>query len=115
MNKRKSTAKAVLSNYHALKERRYLGDLDASDTLIDFGRAVGLANLTKRQAEALNAVYGADLTQKQACEQLGIERSALTEHLRKAIDEIDEVYEMWAWKSGELSAEDFIEAEEIAC
>ena len=111
--KRKSTAKAVLTNYHALKERRYLGDLDASDTLIDFERAVKLAKLTKRQAEALNLVYGADLTQKQACERLGIERSALTEHLRKAIDEIEEVYEAWAWRDGELSAMDIIEYDEL--
>lgn len=115
MNKRKSTAKAVLSNYHALKERRYLGDLDASDTLIDFERAVGLANLTKRQSEALNAVYGADLTQAKAAEIMGVAQPNVKAYMNDAIEKIDDIYEMWAWKSGELSAEDFIEAEEIAC
>lgn len=106
--KRKSTAKAVLSNHHALKERRYLGDLDASDTLIDFERAVKLAQLTKRQAEALNLVYGADLTQKKAAEIMGVAQPNVKAYMNDAIEKIDDIYEMWAWKNGELSAEDFI-------
>lgn len=105
--KRKSVAKAILSNYHALKERRYLGDLDASDTLIDFERAVGLAKLTQRQAEALRMVYGEDLTQKKAAAQMGVGQDVVSEHIRKATEELDEVYEMWAWLDGELSASDF--------
>lgn len=107
--KRKSTAKAVLSNYHALKERRYLGDLDASDTLIDFERAVGLAKLTQRQAEAIRLVYDVGMTQKQAATVMGVGQDVVSEHIRKATAELDEVYEMWAWKDGELSAEDFAE------
>lgn len=43
--KKKSTARAILSQYHALKERRYVGDMSASDTLIDFERALGMAKL----------------------------------------------------------------------
>lgn len=107
--KRKQYAKAVLTNYHTLKERRYVGDVGASDTLIDFEHALVIANLTNRQLEALRLIYDEDLTQKEACERMGIERSALTEHLRKAIDEIDEVYEMWAWMDGDLKASDFAE------
>lgn len=105
--KRKSTAKAVLSNLHALRQRRYVGDLDASDTLIDFERALGMAQLTARQAEALTLVYDVGLTQKKAAEAMGVSREVVTEHLRKAIAELDEVYEMWAWLDGELSADDF--------
>jgi len=112
--KRKSTAKAILSQYHALKERRYVGDLDASDTLIDFERAVSLAKLTQRQAEAINLVYGEDLTQKKAAEIMGVDFTNVSHAIREAANNIDEVYEMWAWKSGELSVNDFIETEESA-
>lgn len=112
-----STAKAILSNLHALRERRYVGDLDASDTLIDFERAVGFAKLTQRQAEAIRLVYGEDLTQKKAAEIMGVGQPNVKEYANDAIEKIDDVYEMWAWLSGELTPEDFVdeEAEVIAC
>jgi len=110
--KRKSTAKAILSNLHALRERRYVGDLDASDTLIDFERALGMAKLTKRQSEAIRLVYNVGLTQKQAAKEMGVGQDVVSEHIRKATEELDEVYEMWAWKDGELSASDFVEETE---
>lgn len=114
--KRKSTAKAILSNLHALKERRYVGDLDASDTLIDFERALALAKLTKRQSGAIRLVYDVGLTQKQAAVEMGVSQQAVAEFLRIATKEIEEVYEMWAWMDGELSPEDFNnEMEEELC
>lgn len=106
--KRKSYAKAVLTNLHALRERRYVGDLDASDTLIDFERAVKAAKLTARQAEAISLVYDVGLTQKAAAAQMGVGQDVVSEHIRKATAELDEVYEMWAWLDGELSASDFV-------
>lgn len=112
MTKRKSKcshAKAILSNLHALRERRYVGDLDASDTLIDFERALALAKLTKRQSEAIRLVYDVGLTQKQAAAEMGVGQDVVSEHIRKATAELDEVYEMWAWLDGELSASDFAE------
>lgn len=98
-----SEARAILRNLHALSERRYVGDTNASDVLLDFHYAVKRAGLTARQAEALRLVYVEDLTQRSAGERMGIERSALTEHLRIAIDGIDEVYEYIAWHNGELT------------
>lgn len=109
--KRKQYAKAVLTNLHALRQRRYVGDLNASDTLIDFERAVGMAQLTARQAEALRLVYDVGLTQKKAAEAMGVAQPVVTEFLRLATEEIDEVYEMWAWLDGELSADMFAEDE----
>ena len=113
MTKRKSTAKAVLSNLHAIRERRYVGDLDASDTLIDFERAVQMAKLTARQTEAIRLVYDVGLTQKQASVQMGIAQKNVSELIDRATDELDEVYEMWAWLDGELSVSDFIEEEAV--
>lgn len=109
--KRKQYAKAVLTNLHALRQRRYVGDLDASDTLIDFERALGMAQLTARQAEALTLVYDAGLTQKKAAEAMGIAQANVAELVRHAVAELDEVYEMWAWLDGELSADMFAEDE----
>lgn len=109
MKQRKSTAKAILSNLHALKERRYVGDLDASDTLIDFERALVLAKLTKRQSEAIRLVYDVGLTQKAAAAQMGVGQDVVSEHIRKATAELDEVYEMWAWMDGELTSEMLVE------
>ena len=107
--KRKSTAKVVLSNLHALRQRRYVGDLDASDTLIDFERAVSLARLTARQTEALRWVYDVGLTQKLAAVEMGVAQANVAELLRHATAELDEVYEMWAWLDGELTPEMFAE------
>jgi len=113
--KRKSTARAILTNMHALKQRRYVGDLNASDTLIDLERAIDMAQLTKRQQEALALVYDVGLTQKQAADVMGTSQQAVADSIKAATNEIDEVYEMWAWLDGELSAEDFAEeTEEIA-
>lgn len=109
MTKRKSYAKAVLSQYHALKERRYTGDLDASDTLIDFHKAMALAKLTARQTEAIRLVYDVGMTQKQAASVMGISQPSLAELIVRATDELDEVYEMWAWLDGELTPEMFAE------
>jgi len=111
MTKRKSTAKAVLSNLHALRERRYVGDLDASDTLIDFERAVQKAELTARQAEAIRLHYYDGYKQAKVAEIMGVDFTRVSHYISEATEELDEVYEMWAWMDGELSAEDFIEGE----
>lgn len=110
--KRKSTAKAILSNLHALKERRYVGDLDASDTLIDFERALALAKLTKRQSEAIRLHHYDECKQAKVAEIMGIAQQNVGALLERATDEIDEVYEMWAWMDGELTPADFAEENE---
>lgn len=104
-------AKAVLRNYHALKERRYVGDTNASDTLVDFEIAVERASLTARQAEALRLVYYADLTQKSAGERMGITREAVKLYANDAIEKIDAIYEYIAWHNGDITKGDFIDDE----
>lgn len=107
MTRKINEARATLRNYHALVERTYKGDTDAIVALVDLHTAISLAKLTDRQSEALALVYGDDLTQASACRSMGIERSALTEHLRLALDAIDEIYEYWAWLGGEMSREKY--------
>lgn len=96
-----STAKAILSNLHALRERRYVGDLDASDTLLDFERACEMVQLTKRQLEAIRLVYDGDLTQRKAAEIMRVSFPAISRLLTRAIGEIDEVYLYWELRGNE--------------
>lgn len=110
-----SQARAILRNLHALNERRYVGDTNASDTLVDFADAVKRARLTARQSEALRLVYVEDLTQKVAGERMGITQPNVTAYADTAIEKIDAVYEYIAWHNGELIAEELTEAEEIGC
>lgn len=102
-----SEAKAILRNIHALKERRYVGDTNASDTLVDFAIAFERASLTARQAEALRLVYVEDLTLQQAEKRMGIPFQTVAKYAGVAIEKIDEVYEYIAWHNGELTEEDF--------
>lgn len=100
-----------MRNYHALRERRYVGDTNASDTLVDFEIAVERAKLTSRQEEALRLVYLADLTQKSAGILMNIGQDVVKEHADKAVSAIMDVYEMWAWIDGTITPEDFTENE----
>ena len=86
--KRKTTAKEVLSSLHTLRERRYVGDLSASDTLIDLSSAIKDANLTERQIEALELVYVKDLTQKRAGEQMGVGQNTVSMLISRAVEAI---------------------------
>lgn len=100
-----SQARAILRNLHALNERRYVGDTNASDTLVDFAYAVKRANLTARQAESLRLVYVEDLTQKVAGERMGITQQAVELMANAATESINAVYEMWSWMDGDLTIE----------
>lgn len=92
-----SQARAILRNLHALNERRYVGDTNASDTLVDFADAVNRARLTVRQAEALRLVYVEDLTQKVAGERMGVGQDAIAHLLRRATENIDVIYAEWTY------------------
>lgn len=106
-------AKAILRNLHALEARKYVGDLDAICTLVDLERAITKAELTARQAVALRLVYVEDLTQKIAGERMGIGQSTIAELIKDGLDEIDAIYESWAWIDGEITIEDITEEDAI--
>jgi RNA polymerase sigma factor (sigma-70 family) len=87
----------LLSDYHALTQRRYAGDTAASDVLIDLATAVELAGLTNRQRQALELVYGEDLTQVEAGKRMGIAQKNVSEALDRALEAVAEVY--WYWSA----------------
>ena len=86
-------ARAILTNYHALVERQYVGDTDAICALLDLAAAVERAKLTDRQAEALQLVYGEGMTQKDAGLVMGITQQALAAHIERAITALQEQFE----------------------
>jgi len=86
-------ARAILTNYHALTERQYVGDTDAICALLDLATAVASAGLTDRQAQALRLVYGEGMTQKDAGAAMGVSYQALQAHVTKATAAIQMHYE----------------------
>jgi DNA-directed RNA polymerase specialized sigma24 family protein len=64
--------------------------------LADLAEAVRLAQLTERQRQAIELVYGADLTQKAAGERMGIRREAVKKHIDVSTTKIAQIYEYWA-------------------
>jgi RNA polymerase sigma factor (sigma-70 family) len=85
----------LLSDYHALLNRQYQGDYDAVVLLTDLYKAIELANLTERQAEALRLVYEEDLTQEEAGKLMGIAQNSVSEAVDRAIENIAEIYYYW--------------------
>ncbi len=87
--------RSLLAQRHALYERQFKGDYDAVCALVDLDRAIALAGLTERQAEALMLVYGEDLTQASAGERMGISQQAVDIALDAAITKIQRIYDEW--------------------
>jgi DNA-directed RNA polymerase specialized sigma24 family protein len=86
----------LLSDYHALVNRQYMGDYEAVILLTDLRKAIAMAQLTGRQSEALRLVYEEDLTQEEAGKRMGVNRIVVLEHVEKAIEAISEVYFYWS-------------------
>jgi DNA-directed RNA polymerase specialized sigma24 family protein len=86
----------LLSDYHALVNRQYMGDYEAVILLTDLRKAIAMAQLTGRQSEALRLVYEEDLTQEEAGKRMGVHRLVVQEHVEKAIEAISEVYYYWS-------------------
>jgi DNA-directed RNA polymerase specialized sigma24 family protein len=89
--------KRLLADYHALSERRFTGDVDASVILLDLKSAISKAGLTVRQAEALRLVYVEDLTLESAGKLMGgTTKQAVDQHVDNAVEAIAEIYYYWS-------------------
>jgi RNA polymerase sigma factor (sigma-70 family) len=86
----------LLSDYHALVNRQYMGDYEAVILLTDLRKAISMAHLTGRQSEALRLVYEEDLTQEEAGKRMGIAQQAVEQHVNNAIEAISEIYYYWS-------------------
>jgi predicted DNA-binding protein (UPF0251 family) len=65
--------------------------------LADLYKALEMAKLTERQAEALRLVYEEDLTQEEAGKLMGgLAKDAVNHLLDRAIEAISEVYFYWS-------------------
>ena len=96
----KKRTQRLLRQISALEARQYeRGDYAATEALCDLANAIALANLTKRQAEALRLVYVEDMAQEAAGERMGIGQFTVSELASTAVGAIAEVYEAWDWRA----------------
>jgi DNA-directed RNA polymerase specialized sigma24 family protein len=86
----------LLSDYHALSNRRFTGDYAACDVLIDLHTAIERAELTERQRQALELVYFEGLTQEEAGKRMEVTKKTVNRLIHVAETKIARVYEYWA-------------------
>lgn len=84
---------AFLSNIHHIRSSAIdKGDFDAIILLVDFEIAYSKINVTARQREAVQLVFFADLTQREAGEIMGISQQAVQQLLHSVVVKISEQY-----------------------
>lgn len=98
--------KLLLEEYHAIKERRYIGDVDACAIIEDLHTAITAAKLTPNQAEAVRLVFFEDLTQVEAGLIMGKTRQKVNRALQASLLKIARVYEGWAHQGIGYSVEE---------
>lgn len=106
LSNKKGIAK-LLRDRHRIAERRFKGDTNASDILIDLHSAIESAALSERQAEAVAYYYGFDLTLETTAHAMSqnssdaISKQAVKSFLDTACSKIAGVYRKWEVYSGE--------------
>ena len=96
----RESVRLLLSDYHALSNRRFKGDYAACDVLIDLHTAIEHAGLTERQREVLEYYHFRQFNQTEIAEALGIKQTHVSRHLAVAESKIARVFEAWA-RAGE--------------
>lgn len=83
-----NNVKATLEQMHELSARRYLGDYDACDILVDLEHAIERSDLTDRQREALYYVYVEGLTQEDAGKRMGVGKPSVNKLIKRGEEAI---------------------------
>lgn len=95
MAKIKTKARALLENHDALVQRRYVGDMAASDELLDLATAIEKAGLTERQAQVIKLRYVDGWETDQLVRRFGSTRQALEFVEKLAIAKLDAIFGRW--------------------
>jgi DNA-directed RNA polymerase specialized sigma subunit len=95
MSKHEVYVKALLEYRAELSESRDRGNYALVDELADLENAVGVANLTDKQREALRLYYGEVRTEREVAYILGVYQRAVSKSLDAAVGKIAKVYENW--------------------
>jgi DNA-directed RNA polymerase specialized sigma24 family protein len=95
LSKQEIYVKALLDGYEELHEKKYSGKWHLSDEMLDLERAIELADLTDKQREAVQLVYGKHLEQSEAATLLGIGQPRIHNRISAAVKKIARIYEQW--------------------
>lgn len=87
--------KKILVQYENLESRRFAGNLDATDTLLDLAHAIEVAELTKTQKAYIHYFYVQGFTGEEIGKMFGTTRSSVNDTLRRAEKRIQTVYDGW--------------------
>jgi DNA-directed RNA polymerase specialized sigma subunit len=102
--------KSLLRDRRRIGERRYKGDVSASDIIIDLHSAIESAGLTDRQTEVLTLISWADATQTEAARALDITQQAVQQAYDAACERIRTVYERWNYGAISVDITEITEA-----
>jgi DNA-directed RNA polymerase specialized sigma24 family protein len=87
---------ALLDHYRRMEGRtEYRGDYGAVDTLIDLETAIGLANLSGRQSDAIRLVNLYGYTHDEASKELSTSRPNVSQRHKEAVRKIADIYRQW--------------------
>lgn len=95
MAKQKTKARALLENHDALVQRRYVGDMAASDELLDLATAIEKAGLTERQAQVIKLRYVDGWETDRLVKSLGIARQVIQRAEDNGITKIEAIFDGW--------------------
>ena len=87
--------RSTLSKFEYLESRRYGGDLEAADTLMDLQRAIDHSKLSSRQRLFIHQYYVLGLTGDEIGMIHGIGRHGVANVLRRAERKIQRIVDKW--------------------
>lgn len=93
-----NTSKGVeklLRDRHKIAARRFTGDYAACDIIIDLNEAIDRANLSRRQTETITYLYGCDMTQAEAADEMAVTQQAVAKFNAEACRKIARVFRGW--------------------
>lgn len=82
---------------------RFSGDTAASDIILDLDNAIKRAKLSPRQSQAIDLIYGLDLSHVEVATRIGVIPQAVNKFNAEACRKIARVYRGWDY--GEVTIE----------
>lgn len=80
-------------------------DFELCDLFIDLEEVIKKSNLTEKQAESLELVYGKGKTQKEAGEYMNISQQTVNLHIKGAFKRMNKIFKSYVPTYGTITVE----------